>query len=157
MFHYFIVSLHHCIIWNIECRTGNSECRSRCPTLKSLFRRILQKYTTTGRPKFYPKIRVSLYRSTARSNRGAKQRNCVRTERENKHEVVRVTGAQQLPCAVTPFFWFVFFGGAKKDEQIINLEYHLAFNSSLAGLFSYKILYTESIIGVGAPFSRLIL
>jgi len=57
---------------------------------------MLQKYTTTGRPKFYPKIKVSLYRSTARSNRGAKQRKCVRTERENKHVVVRVSGAKQL-------------------------------------------------------------
>ena len=51
----------------------------------------------------YCKNNVSLYRTTALSNRGTKQRNCVRTERENKHEVVRVTGAKQLPCAVVRY------------------------------------------------------
>ena len=37
---------------------------------------------------------------------------------ENKHEVAKVSGAKQLPYAVkAPFFWFVFFGAAKKMKR----------------------------------------
>ncbi len=45
-----------------------------------------------------------------------KQRKCVRTERKNKHAVVRMNGAKQLPFTVKAVFGS--FWRVKKEQKL---------------------------------------